>query len=313
MRTKQPDLSIIIPVYNRAHLISKTLDSIINQSFKNWECIIVDDHSQDSTLKIIQEYVEMDNRFKIYSRPEERKKGANSCRNFGLELAVGKYIHWFDSDDIAHPDCYKTGLKLIEEHQVDFCRFSRTIFRGDFHYEFEDIKGPFETTNVNINHIEKLLRNELVFNTCNVIWRKCSLGEERFNENIVYADEWEYYSRLLSNNLNGISIEKVLFFGRKHAQSTTYEFSNYDPVRRASKVEAIKLVIKNLKQKNLLSEEINAFLINFGFVLKDYSVIRCALKHSNASFIQKLKFKVGYSLYPVIKPMFILKSKFLKF
>lgn len=304
-----PVISIIIPTFNRATLISESLDSIINQSFKDWECIIVDDHSTDETVKVIEMYLALDKRFKLFKRPNSKIKGANSCRNFGREMSSGKYIHWFDSDDIAHPKYLELSYELIKKGDYDFCRFSRSVFWGSFHYNFAEIPNKMEERKVSSRDIEALLKNKLVFNTCNVLWKKTSLKDEFFNENIVYADEWEYYSRLLSRKLKGISVNVELFFGRKHPASTTYEFAQNDSIRKASKIKAVKLVINNLRNTNLLSPSLNKFFIRLGFQLQDYEIIQETLTANGSRKIQKLKYKLGYTFYPIIKPFFKLKAK----
>ena len=80
-----------------------TLDSIINQTFTDWECILVDDRSADESIRVLQEYQKKDARFKAFLRPLSLKKGANSCRNYGFLQATGSYIKWFDSDDLMQP------------------------------------------------------------------------------------------------------------------------------------------------------------------------------------------------------------------
>ena len=77
-------VSIIIPVYNRESLILETLNSIQQQIYKDWECIIIDDHSTDNTLSLVKEFCNEDARFSYYLRPEKKPKGANSCRNYGF-------------------------------------------------------------------------------------------------------------------------------------------------------------------------------------------------------------------------------------
>lgn len=92
-------VSIIIPTYNRAHLISETLDSIKAQTYTDWECIVVDDGSHDGTEHLLEYYAKNDSRFKYYKSPSSKPKGANACRNFGFEVSSGVFIQWFDSDD----------------------------------------------------------------------------------------------------------------------------------------------------------------------------------------------------------------------
>jgi len=129
-----PLVSIIIPTYNRAHLIGETLDSISNQTYQNWECIIVDDGSDDATQEVVSRYVVKDNRFKFYNRPFEMQKGACSCRNYGFELSKGYYINWFDSDDIMLADF------LIFKVEAFTANYDFVIGTGFYWYSDKNLK-----------------------------------------------------------------------------------------------------------------------------------------------------------------------------
>lgn len=113
-------ISILIPNFNKAAYLNETLDSIIKQSYINWECIIVDDHSTDHSWEILEEYAEKDTRIKIFKRPDSLPKGGNSCRNYAFSLANGQYIQWFDSDDLMEENLFKNRLKKLEETNADF-------------------------------------------------------------------------------------------------------------------------------------------------------------------------------------------------
>jgi glycosyltransferase involved in cell wall biosynthesis len=104
-------ISIIIPAYNRAFLINKTLNSIYNQSYQKWECIVVDDYSTDETLKVLDTYKTKDSRFKIVLN--HNKKGAPGARNAGLQHAKGKLIIFFDSDDIMYPNHLENKINVF--------------------------------------------------------------------------------------------------------------------------------------------------------------------------------------------------------
>ena len=80
-----PLISIIIPTYNRASMLGKTLDSILAQTYTFWECIIVDDGSTDDTIEVVKSYTEKDTRLHFYTRPNNMLKRANACRNYGFE------------------------------------------------------------------------------------------------------------------------------------------------------------------------------------------------------------------------------------
>ncbi|MGC1633104.1 MAG: glycosyltransferase family 2 protein, partial [Gelidibacter sp.] len=83
----QPLVSIIIPTLNREHLIGKTLDSILDQTYLNWECIVVDDGSLDATETLIHRYIHKDSRFQYHKRPDIHLPGGNGARNYGFEMS----------------------------------------------------------------------------------------------------------------------------------------------------------------------------------------------------------------------------------
>lgn len=104
-------LSIVIPSYNRSNTIGRTLDSFIAQDYKNWEMLVVDDHSTDNTEEVIKAYHQRDDR--IHYLLNERKKGAQGARNTGILHANYDWICLFDSDDVALPDFLSKMVSLV--------------------------------------------------------------------------------------------------------------------------------------------------------------------------------------------------------
>lgn len=261
----------------------------------------MDDQSTDNTRNVIRNYIDSDSRFSLKLRPQDKPKGANACRNYGLEFAKGEYVLWMDSDDILHPECLTDILLCFENNSAEFCHFGRSVFWGDFKERFD--KSPiksFEVFKIDKKDIFSLLTNEIVFNTCNVIWNRNSIGQERFSEEIVYADEWEFYSRLLANGLFGISVGKVLLFGRKHKNSTTSEFYNYDFNRRKSKIKAAQLVIDHLASKGLLTRKIIRFFIGLSYFLKSSAVSTHLFRYLRSNPFNWLFYKVYYLFLPLL-------------
>ena len=84
-----PLVSIIIPTYNRAHLLEETLNSIVKQTYSNWECLIVDDGSKDDTDNFMESFIKKDKRFQYHKRPKNSPKGGNAARNYGFQLSKG--------------------------------------------------------------------------------------------------------------------------------------------------------------------------------------------------------------------------------
>jgi glycosyltransferase involved in cell wall biosynthesis len=113
-------ISIIIATYNRAAYIAETLTSIANQTYKDFECIIVDDGSTDNSEEIVLQFVENDKRFIYINRPDTVPKGANYSRNYGYTLSTGSPVKFFDSDDVMLPHHLQTSMDYFEKGDYDF-------------------------------------------------------------------------------------------------------------------------------------------------------------------------------------------------
>lgn len=126
-----PLVSIIIPTFNKADLAIETLKSVLAQSYINWECIIVDDGSKIEEYNTILNFTKTDRRFTIYKRPSNKPKGANACRNYGMLLSKGKYIQFFDSDDLMLGNCIQGRVITIESGELDFVVYCMGLIYGD--------------------------------------------------------------------------------------------------------------------------------------------------------------------------------------
>ena len=125
-------ISIIIPVYNAEKYLRQCLDSIINQTYTNFEVLLVNDGSTDSSGMICQEYVENDSRFRYF---EKENGGASSARNLGLERSGGAYITFIDSDDWVTPEYLEVLYTTLKENDVDISISSFKLFEPDgIHY-----------------------------------------------------------------------------------------------------------------------------------------------------------------------------------
>lgn len=303
-------VSIILATYNRAHFIEGTLKSISDQSFKNWECLIIDDGSKDNTEVVVKSFVNQDKRFKYFKRGIEYKKGLPGSRNQGLELARGDYVIFFDDDDIIHPGNLQFCLNELRRNNVYFCRYDKKPFTGKkFTLTFATSEN-YTSRYFKLSDIDKMITGEIPFASCCVMWDKKCFERNRFNEELMYAEEWECYSRILSSGYEGVSIDRVLYFNRKHPNSNTGEFQNYDPVRRSSKVEAAKLIINNLSTKNLFKKpDLEKFFLRMGFDLQNLSLILLTLKRNDSGFIRTWKYKLGFRFYPLLKPLLKFKGR----
>ncbi len=293
-----PKVTIIMATYNREKYIIETLKSIQSQFFLDWECLIIDDGGFDNTIEIITPILEEDKRFQFFKRPEDYLKGLPGCRNYGLDLAKGDFIIFFDDDDIAHPQNLEICVMELSTREISFCRYIRAVFFEDFIYDF-DLSKKYTSFCIDYTNIEKIVKNELLFNSCAVMWKKECFYDHRFVEHLMYAEEWELYSRIITNGFSGISINKILFYGRKHPESNTGEFFRNNPIRTASNAEAILLVLKNLHQKQLLTYPILRYFIQISLSYKRYNLKRRIVNELDLSTFEVFKLELLYSFLPM--------------
>lgn len=293
----KPQVSIIMATYNRAHFIAETLVAIQNQTFSNWECLIIDDGGADNTHDVIAKILKQDTRFRYEKRTEKYLKGLSGCRNQGLDLAHGEYIIFFDDDDIPHPQNLELCVAELLDADISFCRYVRNVFFDDFQYKFEYSK-EYTSFYIDKKDILKMLNNELQFNSTSIMWKSTCFEQNRFVETLQYAEDWELYARIISSGFRGISINKCLFYGRKHIQSNTGEYDRNAPVRRASQAEAVLLVAQNLKKKHLLTDSLKRYLFVFSINFKEYNLFKNILNSLELPTFEKLKWQIFYALLP---------------
>lgn len=207
-------VSIIIPTYNRAHLIGETLDSVLKQTYQNWECIVVDDGSTDHTETVLKTYVEKDKRFKYFHRPKDTHlPGGNGARNYGFEVSQGDFIQWFDSDDLMVPQKIEKKVDAILNHDVDFVISKSKYFN-------KDKSNPYS-----YDYNEKDV-NFLSYSTTYISWitndlflRRSITEKVKFNETIKAGQEYNFSCRMLFQTQKVKKVDEFLSLRRFHLDS----------------------------------------------------------------------------------------------
>lgn len=139
-----PYISIIIPVYGVEKYIKKCLESVLLQTFTDFECLVIDDGSTDNSINIAKEAVAKDPRFIFLNK---KNGGVASARNYGIKHAKGKYIAFIDSDDYVEPDFLLLPLTTIEAEDSDICMFSINYVAEDgthFKTQHNNLKKYYE-------------------------------------------------------------------------------------------------------------------------------------------------------------------------
>ncbi len=189
-----PQFSIIIPTFNRSTLISKTLESVLAQSFDDWECLVVDDFSTDNTKEVVENYCEKDSRLRYLTN--QRKKGAQGARNTGILHAQTEWIGFFDSDNIMHPDLLESMFCAMREDNTQSDVY--TCFSNVIDYKTQDIVGSFKWVCEGDISKEILTGECYVDYNCAFIRKKKLLEIGGLDENCPSMQEWDTHIRLSS-------------------------------------------------------------------------------------------------------------------
>jgi len=211
---KSPLVSIIIPTYNRAHLIGETLDSVLAQTYTHWECIVVDDGSTDNTADLLKTYCEKDARFQFHQRPADRPKGANACRNYGFELSKGEYINWFDSDDMMLAEKLETQILALHNSNYDY-----TICQTMKIDATNNKKIGLITPNlISENIFEDYILAKIFWLTGAPLWKNQFLKKTRliFDEELHQAQDYDFHMRILYVSENYLPIDKPMVLFKQH-------------------------------------------------------------------------------------------------
>ena len=215
-------LSIIIPVYNQKHLVALTLDSIAAQTREDWEAILVDDHCDDGTDRILKEYAEKDPRFRYVRRPDSVPKWVSSCRNYGLSLARGEYVYFFDSDDLLAPEFIETFLPYLEnDPELDFVNFRYIRFQGtvDRVIRVNPPKPP------ELSFVQAMAGMNMAVGTQYFIWRRSLIDKagRGWCEDLRFGEDFEFYFRLIHYARRGLAVdEPVLVYYRRNRKGICY-------------------------------------------------------------------------------------------
>lgn len=177
-------ISIIMPSYNSQLHISEAIESVLHQTYQNWELLIVDDGSSDDTINIISKYRNKDSRISLLKRNREPKCAATS-RNIGLENSKGDFVIFFDSDDILAPFCLNQRIKEIKRrNKLDFVVFQQYGFLDNL--ESAKIVTKFHKRNRDLH----IMGTSFMWQTMAPIWKKSFLMKiGGFNEKYKIFDD----------------------------------------------------------------------------------------------------------------------------
>lgn len=250
-------LSIIIPVYNVEKYLPKCLDSILNQSFKDFEIICINDGSSDNSLKILEEY--KDKRIIIINK---ENAGSGVARNAGLEIAKGEYIFFVDGDDWLEEDALEKIINQAEHLNTDVL-----IFGGLSYYDKKGQNGGYSANKLPKKYLNKIFSakdiKKDIFKFPSTAWTKLYKrdflikNKIRFQEIMVGQDQLPFFHSMITAERIAIYPQNIYCYrkNRKGAVTSVKKKKNFSPIyvfygienllKNTGKIEDYKVIFVN--------------------------------------------------------------------
>lgn len=255
-------ISIIVPVYQVEKYIRQCIDSILAQTFTDFELILVDDGSKDNSGKICDEYAEKDKRIRVIHKEND---GLSDARNKGLDNASGNYFMFVDSDDYIAPNMAECLYKKISEAKAD-------IAACNYRYVFEDGKKDFSTENkaevINANEIFYNRKNERNYGfwtiACNKLYKREKFKSLRFRFGKYHEDEF-WANDIYQMDIKAVTVSESLYYYRQ----------------RGNSIMGNKNIRKCFDIIEAFEERINVYLNEEKYSDQAYKVLIYSLEHLN--------------------------------
>lgn len=220
-----PLVSIIIPMYNAEMYLAETLDSILAQSHTNWECILIDDGSTDSTASISKKYCTSDPRFSYHL---QENAGPSAARNNGLRRVNGSFIQFTDSDDVMTPDRLEMLLREYATADEQTVLFSSMVI-GD-HDNIQNThpanRGFGTGININFNALYAKFGIDFLFVPGTILFTAKSVKDVWWNELSNHSEDFEFYLKVAKRGFNFRNVPKALTIYRDSPNSLSKQSQN---------------------------------------------------------------------------------------
>lgn len=234
-------VSVIIPVYNSEKYIEKCLKSVLNQTYSNLEILIINDHSIDSSLDIIDNI--KDDRVRVVSF--DKNKGVSAARNKGIELASGKYICFLDSDDYWNLEKIEKQIKFIEKNNYKFIYSNYAFFNDKTQKVTKRTNVPKKIT------YEKAIKNTTIFVSTVMLDMTQLKKEDIYMPDIKIGQDTSCWWQILKKGITAYGMEELLAYYRVYNQSSL----------SSNKINAVKGAWNIYKREDLpLFKRIHCFM-----------------------------------------------------
>ena len=211
-------VSVIVPCYNQGKYLNESLASVFNQTYSDWECIIVDDGSTDNSNVVAKNWVDKDKRFKYFYKDNT---GVSSARNYGIRKATGDYLQFLDSDDLLDKTKIEISLNLLDLPENDNVKIVVSNFKT-ISEDSKIVSPPFCELNESLLTLNGFL---FQWNVTFSLQIQCGFFDAKlftninFPENLSAQEDWVVWVQLLKTNENVVFIDKPLAYYRNNPSS----------------------------------------------------------------------------------------------
>lgn len=213
----KPLISIIVPIYNAEKYIKRCIDSILSQTYKELQIILINDGSTDNTLTILNEYVQYDSRIQIINK---ENTGVSETRNIGIEMSEGEYIGFVDADDYIEPEMYEKLYNSIEMTGADAacCGYYQDFQAYKYEITVDDSLIIKDTNYYEINGIDNILgqyfrqdiRSGIGDGNWNKLFRKDIISGIRY-DNTLYCEDVDFQIKVFEKCKKVVCIKEMLY------------------------------------------------------------------------------------------------------
>lgn len=279
-----PIISVIIPVYNVEKYLYKCIDSVLGQTYKELEIILVDDGSTDNSGVICDEYEKKDDRIKVIHK---KNGGLSDARNCGLDNAIGEYIAFLDSDDWVDIDLYKNLYYLIDKYDADIavCNFERVYSERDKLRKVEEKVEVYTNTEAIEQIYYPTEKSTQMIIAWNKLYKKYILKNMRFPRGKIHEDEFLTPLLLYRAGKVVYTNKQLIYYRQVQGSIMNSNFS----VKRLDYLYALENRNKFLKEKNLNELYLRGIELQVKNIINYYYLVKGSNIEDKTNILIKLK------------------------
>lgn len=233
-------LSVIVPIYNLETCLPKSLDSILSQTYEDFELILVDDGSDDGSLAICQQYQKMDDRIRVF---HQENGGVFSARNLGLDNVRGSFITFVDGDDLIEPEMFERLMEIFlhEDVSIACCQLDRVMPDGRHVVPFRMFPGKLDSAKIVSCFFDEGYVKECMYGPYNKVFRRAAIGNVRFRP-YRYGEDILFVFETLCTEINVVFDDFVGYHYVQRegsAMKSRFSLSKLDYLKAAREVDSL--------------------------------------------------------------------------